>query len=77
MLIDSGASHCILKDGVLDTSQMQVIQVSARGFDGSVQQRLVPSCDLADDCDSMISLFDLQFTVLSFENNGCLKQVQI
>lgn len=42
MLIDSGASHCILKDGALDTSQMSIIQVSARGFDGGAQQRLVP-----------------------------------
>ncbi|GMG14573.1 unnamed protein product [Phytophthora fragariaefolia] len=53
MLIDSGSSRCIVKDGVMGTSQMSIIQVSACGFDGGTQQRLVPTCELTVDCASV------------------------
>ncbi|GMF59909.1 unnamed protein product [Phytophthora fragariaefolia] len=54
ILIDSGAPHRILKDGVIDTTCMPIIQVSPRGFDGGAQQRLVPPCELTVDCDSFV-----------------------
>ncbi|GMF15635.1 unnamed protein product [Phytophthora fragariaefolia] len=72
MLIDSGASHCILKDGVMDTTQMPIIQVSARGFDGGAQQRLVPTCDLTVDCDSVICRVPFIFWPMTYDYDGIL-----
>ncbi|POM60494.1 hypothetical protein PHPALM_30651 [Phytophthora palmivora] len=72
MLIDSGASHCILKDGSLNTSQMPVIQVSARGFDGGAQQRLVPTCELTINCDSVVSCVPFIFWPMTYEYDGIL-----
>ncbi|OWZ17136.1 hypothetical protein PHMEG_0008962 [Phytophthora megakarya] len=72
MLIDSGASHCILKDGALDTSQLPIIHVSARGFDGGAQQRIVPTCELTVDCDSVISRVQFIFWPIIYEYDSIL-----
>ncbi|OWZ20061.1 hypothetical protein PHMEG_0005583 [Phytophthora megakarya] len=72
MLIGSGASHCILKDGVMDTSHMKIIQVAARGFDGGTQQRLVPSCELNVDCDSVIARVPFIFWPMTDDYDGIL-----
>ncbi|GMF46635.1 unnamed protein product [Phytophthora fragariaefolia] len=71
-LIDSGASHCILKAGVMDTTHMPTIQVSARGFDGGAQQRLVPSLELTVDCDSVICRVPFIFWPITYDYDGIL-----
>ncbi|GMF29167.1 unnamed protein product [Phytophthora fragariaefolia] len=63
MLIDSGASPCILKDGVMDTTQMPMIQVSARGFYGGAQAilRLIARASRSHfPTLTLISLWDLR-----------------
>ncbi|GMF46107.1 unnamed protein product [Phytophthora fragariaefolia] len=52
MLVDSGATHCIVKQGIFqELPDASTSVVAARGFDGATQSRKVRTCDLEVRCD--------------------------
>lgn len=72
MLIDSGASHCVLSGRGFDTSRMEKLNLVARGFDGRTQQRTVSMADLEVRCSSSVVTVPFVFWQLNYDYDGIL-----
>lgn len=72
MLIDSGASHCLLSGRGFDTSVMPTTTLVARGFDGQGQRRTVPTSELEVRCEDSVVIVPFVFWPIAYDYDGIL-----
>ncbi|GMF57802.1 unnamed protein product [Phytophthora fragariaefolia] len=73
MLIDWGASHCVLSTGRgFDASRMHTTELVVHRFDGQVQQRTVPVADLEVVCEGPVVQVPFVFWPLNHDYDGIL-----